>query len=343
MGFSGAGRLPLYSNKAFQFYGFEVSETLANLGVLYYVFIIGLESDVSMISRVGKRGLGISMSGIIVPPAVGFGLFSFMQKLRPDVDDRGAIFWALALTVTSFPDLARVLADRKLLYTEIGKTAISAGVSSDIFTWILLAITILVLNNGIARALVISVILVPTCIFVVRPLIKRFTKDSKGGGLYKSEHLCTVLASISFFSFVSDALGMQPFVGAFVFGLMIPNGELKRMLLEKLRNIVSGFLFPLYFFTLVLKLKFKFLLTDISPGVLATIIVLACLAKIMSTFLVSIFQKMSAQESLALGLLSNTKGFLALIVLDAGRDMKVYNNSHYFSFVGFDFILVSSS
>jgi Kef-type K+ transport system membrane component KefB len=120
-----------------------VIETMAYLGLLFYVFLTGLEMDLSAILRPGKKVMGIAITGILIPFLVGVGLFFLLHHDRNEITLKmGCVFWAAALTITGFPVLTRILADLKLLHSDIGRIAMSVAMLNDIYAWVLIAILI---------------------------------------------------------------------------------------------------------------------------------------------------------------------------------------------------------
>ena len=120
-----------------------VTETIAYLGLLFYVFLTGLEMDLSAILRPGKRVMGIAITGILIPFLVGVGLFSLLHQDQNKItSEMGCVFWAATLTITGFPVLTRILADLKLLHSDIGRIAMSVAMLNDIYAWVLIAILI---------------------------------------------------------------------------------------------------------------------------------------------------------------------------------------------------------
>ncbi|KAK8480388.1 hypothetical protein V6N11_041866 [Hibiscus sabdariffa] len=109
-------------------------ETMANLGVTFYMFLVGLEMDLTPLRKIERTALTVAIAGIVLPVAVGVGVHTIVLKLRENIDvpEMGAYFWSIALSHTSFPDLARILSDLKLMYTDLGKTALTAALVNDI-------------------------------------------------------------------------------------------------------------------------------------------------------------------------------------------------------------------
>lgn len=294
--------------------------------------------------RAGKKPLSIALVSLLIPIPVGYALHSTMNNAQYADDTLygtspkyGSIFWGIALATTNFPDLARILSDLKLLHSEVGRIALSSAVITDLFSWVLLVVATATASDGEAFTIVSSILFVGFCFLAVRPalslLISFTSKHIDSLGEY---HICFVLASVPLFGFITDSLGCQSILGAFMLGVIMPKGELKNLLMEKVEDFVSGLLMPLFFLIMGLRtnpIKFGV------PGVMTVttfliILILAFCAKIISTFIAAVcFNRMSPRDGLALGFLMNTKGLLALIIISVGRDLEVCN--FLFSFLHF--------
>ncbi|KAF3452658.1 hypothetical protein FNV43_RR03091 [Rhamnella rubrinervis] len=307
-------------------------ETLGNLSLIYYLFLVGLEVDIKPILRAGKKPLSIALVGLIIPIPIGYalhklatghpsstgGLYSSRMKF-------GSIFWGIALATTNFPDLARILADLKLLHSEVGRIALSSAVITDLFSWILLVLSIAMASDGEYVTIAASIGFALVCLFALRPalawLISRTSKDES----YNEYHIGFVLASVPLFGYLTDSCGCESMLGAFMLGVIMPKGELKNTLMEKVEDFVSGLMMPLFFLIIGLRTnRLGFGNKHISVGAYIIVVVLSFSAKVVSTFFAAVFMNnMSMRDGLALGLLMNTKGLLALIIISAGRDLKV--------------------
>jgi Kef-type K+ transport system membrane component KefB len=286
------------------------------------MFLVGLETDVSLILRAGKKAYSVALAGIFVALPTGFGLFHLLRPKASMAGHGGDLLWGIALSCTNFQELARILAEVKLLRSEVGRTALTSSLITDLSSWILLVLAQATLETQrmyitLSSTIVFTIFLV----FAVRPALKRVI--SKEDNNYNDFHVCCVLTGVLLCGFISDACGVLPIAGVFMLGVIMPKGELKDMLMERIEDFVSGFMMPLFFIVIGLRTSLNQMAYQTTLGQTLLVIGLACAPKILSTCLVSLFYSMSALDGLALGLLMTTKGLLSFIVLNSGRTRRV--------------------
>ncbi|RID65312.1 hypothetical protein BRARA_D00513 [Brassica rapa] len=347
LGPSALGRNTTYMDRIFPTWSMPILESVASIGLLFFLFLVGLELDLSSIRRSGKRAFGIAVAGITLPFLGGVGVaFVIRNTLYTAVERPGyaefLVFMGVALSITAFPVLARILAELKLLTTQIGETAMAAAAFNDVAAWILLALAVALAGNGEGggekKSPLVSVWVmlsgvgfVVFMLVVIRPGMKWVAKrGSLENGVVRESFVCLTLAGVMVSGFATDLIGIHSIFGAFVFGLTIPkDGEFGQRLIERIEDFVSGLLLPLYFATSGLKTDVAKIRGAVSWGMLGLVVVTACVGKIVGTFAVAVMVKVPAREALTLGFLMNTKGLVELIVLNIGKEKKVLNDETF--------------
>lgn len=289
--------------------------------------------DIAVIRRTGRKAILIAVAGMILPFLIGIS-FSFLLHRGTQFVKQGTfiLFLGVALSVTAFPVLARILAELKLINTELGRIAMSSALINDMCAWILLAVAIALAENERVNLTTVWVILssagfILVCIFVVRPLIFWVIQKTPEGESVSEFYICLILTGVMISGFITDAIGTHSVFGAFIFGLVIPNGPLGVTLIERLEDFVSGLLLPLFFALSGLKTSVGAINGADTWGILALVIILACAGKVAGTLLVALLYQMPFYDGVTLGLLMNTKGLVEMIVLNVGKDQKAISIS----------------
>ncbi len=331
LGPSAFGRNTTYLNVIFPVRSISTLSTIANMGLLFFLFMVGLELDLRQISKTGRKAMAIAAAGISLPFVAGVGVsFVLHQTIAPQ-GKFGAflVFMGVAMSITAFPVLARILAERKLLTTDVGQLAMSAAAVNDVVAWILLALAVALSGSGKSPTIVVWVLLcavgfVLFMFFLVRPVMKWIALHSTSNEPVKELYICITLAGVLVAGFSTDAIGIHSIFGAFLFGLIIPKeGPFSGILVEKLEDFVSILMLPLYFALSGLNTNIGSIHSAQSGGLLVLVIVVACFGKITGTFLAAIASKLMFQKAITLGILMNTKGLVELIVLNIGKERGV--------------------
>ncbi|RID61621.1 hypothetical protein BRARA_E00755 [Brassica rapa] len=326
LGPSALGRNKEFLELFFPKWSTPILESVASIGLLFFLFLVGLELDFAAIGQTGKKAFAISLAGICLPFALGAAISLFLRTAVEE-DHGSAGYWqfllfiGVALSITAFPVLASILAELKLLTTSVGQTALAAAAFNDIAAWILLALAVSLPGSHDHQqhvsplisiwVLLSGVVFVIFMFFLIQPAMRWIIRYYDG--TMHEACICLTLAGVLISGFITDLIGLHSIFGAFVFGLIIPkSGSFSDRLVERIEDFVSGLLLPLYFASSGLK-------TDVNK----------IRGKIIGTFLMAMMCTIPARESLTLGFLMNTKGLVELVVLNIGREKKVLNEEMF--------------
>ncbi|KAK9134623.1 hypothetical protein Syun_013953 [Stephania yunnanensis] len=331
LGPSVLGRHEYLAAKIFPLRSILVLETMANIGLLYFLFLVGVETDIVVIRRAGKRSIMIALGGMVLPFFVGaLGSLLFKGDQIEPISGSFVLFIGITQSVTAFPVLARILAELKLLNSDIGKIAMSSAIVNDVCAWMLLALAVALAKGDAANWASLAVILasiafVCFCIFVIRPAIFWVDRQTPEGESFNEVHMSLILTGVMVCGFITDAIGTHSIFGAFVYGLIMPNGRLANSIVDKLEDFISGLLLPLFFVTSGLRTNLQTIGSFGHWISIFPVTFVAGAAKVGGTLLISMFYRIPFHEAITIGLLMNAKGLIEMVILNVGKDMKVLN------------------
>src|ERR1022692_66635 len=305
---------------------------LADLGLVLFMFVVGYEVDLGLVRGRGRVAASVAIGSIVVPLALGTGLGAWLAH-RHHVHNPTTfiLFFGVAMSITAFPVLARILTDRGLHRTRIGGLALAAASVDDVLAWALLAVVIAVAGAGTGHSqlrLVLAPVYAAVMIWLVRPALRRLADLYQRQGRLTPNVLAAVLALLLLSSFVTDWMGVKFIFGAFIFGIVMPRDvpALREAVLDRLEQISVLVLLPVFFVIAGLNVNLRGIglsgLVD-----LALIMLVAVAGKFGGAYYGARLTGVRRRQSGALAALMNTRGLTEIVILTVGLQLGILNKS----------------
>jgi len=303
---------------------------IAALGLTIYMFVVGLELDLGLIRGNEKAAGAISICSVTLPFALGIGLAVWLHGRHGTVDGDDvaflpfALFIGAAMSVTAFPVLARILAERGINRTPTGAITLACAAVDDVLAWTMLAAVLAVVRSsgGADLALMVgeSVAFVLVMFLVVRPRLRLLLARRDRAGRLTPDIFAVVLVGILVSSVVTDEIGIHAIFGAFLFGAVMPRQGAEQMsqeILERVEQVTVLLLLPVFFVVTGLNVDVTALGQDGLVELLAVLAV-ACSGKFLGAAVAARALGMRPRRAASIGVLMNTRGLTELVVLNIG-------------------------
>jgi Kef-type K+ transport system membrane component KefB len=302
---------------------------IAQLGVILYMFLVGLELNAGRLRARAHATVAISHASIVLPFLLGAGLALW---LYPRYAPAGvpftsfALFFGVALSVTAFPVLARILSDRRMTQTELGIIALGCAAADDVTAWCLLAFVVGLAQAQLGSALVVAALTLTFVAFMflaVRPVADYLTRKM-GDGPVASWITALVFTAVLLSALATERIGIHAVFGAFLLGMVIPHDSaIARDFIRKLEDVVTVLLLPAFFAYTGMRTEMGLVAGWMNWLVCGLIILASTAGKFGGTLLAGRLSGLDWRTSSALGILMNTRGLMGLIVLNIGLDLGV--------------------
>ena len=311
-----------WSDGLFPDSGRPLLRILATFGLVVFMFLVGLEMDLGLLGHGRHRiSTAVALAGTAVPFLLGIALAAALHPGH-EVGDflPFALFMGTAMSTTAFPVLARILQERNLYDKPLGVLTMASAAGDDVLTWGVLAVVVAIVTATGAWTLpyifALSALFGLLMIVAVRPALARFAERD-----LKPPDVALVVAGILACAFATSAIGVHEIFGAFLLGAVFPRGALAEQVRRRLAP-VAVILLPVFFVTTGLNVDVGGVGWD-GAWELGLILLVACAGKLIGTGIAARSQGLAGRESLALGVLMNTRGLTELVVLNVGRELGV--------------------
>jgi Kef-type K+ transport system membrane component KefB len=315
--------------------------TFSQIGLVLFMFIIGMELDIKILKNKAHSAVIISHASIIFPFILGMVLaYYFYKDYAPENISflSFSLFMGIAMSITAFPVLARILQERNLTRTPLGAMVLTCAAADDMTAWILLAIIVTISKAGNFGTALFTIGLSFTYIlgmvFLVAPFLKRL------GTIYISRENLTrsavamILLILFGSAFATEIIGIHALFGAFLAGVIMPaEGNLKKLIAEKIEDLAVILFLPIFFVITGLRTQITLLNEPKLWGVLGLVILIAVVGKFLGSAIAARVSGSNWEDSLSIGALMNTRGLMELVVLNIGYDLGILSPEIFAVFV----------
>lgn len=302
---------------------------IAQLGVVLYMFCVGLELDPQLLRRRGPAAIAISHASIVAPFVLG-ALVSLWLYPRFGSSQISftvfALFLGVAMSVTAFPVLARILTDRGMANTPLGVMALSCAAADDATAWCLLAVAVGVAKANVTSGLAVvglSLVYVAAMFWMVRPWLRNWASRFETEAVPASA-IATVLLLLLVSALATEAIGIHAIFGGFLLGAIFPHSNrLAIAVREKIESLVTTLFLPAFFAFTGMRTELGLVSGWENWLWCGLIVVVATAGKLGGTILAARLNGVPPHEATSLGILMNTRGLMELVVLNIGLELRI--------------------
>ncbi len=301
-------------------------QTLGDIGLIVYMFSLGARLDTQVMIRQRHHALLVSLSGILLPLILGslLGFFVYPGLAGPHATLLSfSLLIGTAMAITAFPVLARLLAEKQMLGTEIGMLALTCASVDDVLAWCLLAWVIALVHSqgvlSIVATVGLTILFSGAMLLGVRPLLGYAVRHVQSKSVLMALSIMLLLLA----AYTTNRIGIHPVFGAFLAGVILPRNVTFTTHIRSLDQVNNVLFLPLFFVYSGLQTQIG-LIHGLSLWLLCVLVFLiACVGKILGGTLSARGMGQSWQNALTIGVLMNTRGLVELIVLNIGLQLGV--------------------
>lgn len=304
---------------------------LSQIGLILFMFMVGMELDLNILKNKAHEAVVISHASIIIPFTLGMGLAYYIyQSFAPESVQflSFGLFIGIAMSITAFPVLARIVHERGIHKTRLGAIVTTCAAADDITAWCILAAVIAIVKAGSfvssLYTIFIAIAYVMIMIKLVRPFLKRLgdlhpTRENMNKQVVAIFFLMLILSA-----YMAEIIGIHALFGAFMAGTIMPeNTKFRNIFIGKVEDVALVLLLPLFFVFTGLRTEIGLINDPYQWWITFLIILVAITGKFVGSTLAARLVGQSWQESLSIGALMNTRGLMELVVLNIGYDLGI--------------------
>ncbi len=304
---------------------------LSQVGLILFMFTIGMELNVGMLKQKISQTYVISHASILIPYLMGMTLAYFVYKefAASHTDFLSfALFIGISMSITAFPVLARIVQEKGLSKTHLGTMAIASAANDDVTAWCILAAVIAIAKTGsfISSLYTIgfSILYVFFMLVIMRPFLKRVGEIYSNSEVLNKSIVAFILLILIASAFLTQVIGIHALFGAFLAGVVMPQlPKFRRLIIDKIEDVSVTLLLPLFFVFTGLRTEIGLLNSPYLWGICGIFILVAVTGKFVGGAFTARILGETWKDSLSIGVLMNTRGLMELIVLNIGYEMGI--------------------
>ncbi|NUP05027.1 MAG: cation:proton antiporter [Polyangiaceae bacterium] len=303
---------------------------ISQIGVILYMFLVGVELDTDLVRRRAHASVAVSHASIIVPFVLG-GLLALAIYPTTSTSDVPftvfALFMGVAMSVTAFPVLARILSDRQMSRTRLGSIALACAAVDDVTAWCLLAFVVGVVRSRVGGAVVTVALATGYVAFMLlfaRPLLAKILRRFSARPASRPHVMSVIFVGLLLSALATEAIGIHAIFGAFLLGVCLPRDlDLVERVKTRLEEVVTILLLPAFFAFTGMRTQIGLVDGTTAWLICGAIIVVASVGKFGGTLVAARIGGFTWRDAASLGILMNTRGLMELIVLNVGLELRV--------------------
>lgn len=332
LGPSVLGVNPVFRDLVFPLSSFYIVDTFAYFGVMLFLFIIGVKTDLSLIRKSGKKVVAIGICTFSLPLLFNSLLSNLITNsipMEPRIH-RSMVWIASFQAISSFHVIVCLLADLKLMNSSLGRLAISSSMISGLCSsfWTLIVFTgkqsVHATKAHSFLAMVFFILLmVLFAIFIFRPIVRRIIRHTSNEKSVKESHICTIFVFVLVSAIYGEYFGQHFIFGPIILGMVIPDGPpLGSALVNKLELFISSIILPIFFVVTAARIDFS-LISARNVVIIEVLAFFAVLWKVAGVVLPSLYWKLPMSDTLYLGLILSNQGIMEVLILERAKSIQV--------------------
>ena len=304
---------------------------LSQIGLILFMFIIGMELDLKAIAKQAYGAVIISHASIIIPYTLGMGLAYYIYR---DYAPAGtsflsfALFMGIAMSITAFPVLARILQEKGLTRSKLGAMALTCAAADDLTAWCILAAVIALVKSGSSVSVLytigLAIVYVLFMLKLIRPFLERLSTVYDNKEKKRTPIIALLFVILIVSSYITSVIGIHALFGAFMAGVIMPGSfSFRKIVIDKIEDVSIILLMPLFFVITGLRTQIGLINEGHLWVTFGWILLVAVAGKFGGSALAARMVGQSWKDSLSIGVLMNTRGLMQLIVLNIGYDLGI--------------------